>query len=60
MQETKNQAPATPPLGRDENDLSRKPYQKPDLIEWGSLADLTRGLASGFQDLPAGGGSEAE
>lgn len=38
----------------------KRPYQKPALVEWGSIADLTKGLRNGFQDLPLGGGSESE
>lgn len=60
MSKIENHAPVTPSLGGDEHGASRKPYQKPDLIEWGSLADLTRGPFAGLQDLPFDGGSEPE
>jgi len=38
---------------------AKKIYRTPELIEWGSLAELTRGDLSGFQDFPLDGGSEA-
>ena len=60
MSETENHAPSNKLLGGDEHNSSRKPYQKPDLIEWGSLADLTRGPDSGLHDLPMDGGSTPE
>jgi hypothetical protein len=30
--------------------LSRKPYQSPTMVEWGSLVELTQGLAADIQD----------
>jgi len=59
MAEIENQAPTPSPRG-DILAAPRKPYQRPELIEWGSLTDLTRGPASGLQDLPFDGGSENE
>ena len=38
----------------------RRPYDSPRLIEWGSLADLTRGPFSGLDDLPLDGGTTPE
>jgi hypothetical protein len=35
----------------------RKPYESPELQEWGSILDLTQGLGQGFADLPKKGGS---
>lgn len=50
---------------RDENsdggarNLRRKPYTSPELQEWGSIQDLTRGGNTiGETDFPAKGGSE--
>jgi hypothetical protein len=61
MAEIENQAHTLPPA-RDVQALPRRPYQKPELVEWGSLIELTQGGFSGLQDLPAGGdgGSEPE
>jgi len=59
MAEIENQAHTLPP-GRNVPASSRKPYQQPELVEWGSLADLTRGPLNGLQDLPFDGGSENE
>lgn len=36
----------------------RRPYRSPELVEWGSLLDLTRGPLSGLEDLPFNGGTE--
>jgi hypothetical protein len=37
--------------------LHRKPYQKPELLRWGSLLDLTRGALSNNTDADEFGGS---
>ena len=29
-----------------------RPYQRPELLEWGSLVELTRGPLSGLEDVP--------
>lgn len=36
--------------------IAKKPYKSPHLTEWGSIVDLTRGGAGGFDDLPLGVG----
>ncbi|HEX3531553.1 MAG TPA: hypothetical protein VH988_31225 [Thermoanaerobaculia bacterium] len=33
---------------------SKRPYETPDLVEWGSILDLTRGPLGGFDDPDAG------
>ena len=33
---------------------SRRPYEPPKLIEWGSIVDLTRGPIGGFDDVDNG------
>lgn len=38
-------------------DSEKKPYNKPELKEWGNLTTLTQGGGSGFDDLPSPGGS---
>jgi hypothetical protein len=35
----------------------RKAYSSPELVEWGSLLDLTSGSKSGTKDFPLKGGS---
>lgn len=35
-----------------------RPYRKPQIEEWGSLADLTQGAKSGFEDFPGSGGTQ--
>ena len=40
--------------------IKPKPYERPSLIEWGSLRDLTRGLITGLEDLPMDGGTQNE
>ncbi len=35
----------------------RRPYQRPEITEWGSIMDLTAGGLNGLDDLPAGGGT---
>ena len=32
------------------SDPSRKPYRRPEIIEWGSVVDLTRSFTSGTGD----------
>lgn len=34
------------PLGR------KKVYERPQLLDWGSITDLTQGLKLGFEDFP--------
>jgi hypothetical protein len=34
---------------------SKRPYERPCLIEWGSLRELTAGPFSGLQDAVEGG-----
>jgi hypothetical protein len=36
----------------------RKPYHSPELVEWGTILDLTQGTKSSFQDFPKTGGSK--
>lgn len=33
---------------------TRKMYESPRLVEWGSILDLTLGLGGGFEDIPKG------
>lgn len=33
----------------------KRPYESPELIEWGSIVDLTRGPVFSFEDADAGG-----
>lgn len=40
--------------------MGRKPYGPPQLIQWGTMTDLTRGLANDLQDLPLDGGTSPE
>ena len=35
----------------------KKTYVSPELQEWGSVLDLTRGKKAGLQDLPKNGAS---
>jgi len=37
--------------------ILRKAYQRPLLIEWGSLVELTRDKISGLDDFPLAGGT---
>lgn len=46
--------------GSGDSPASRKTYQRPHLVEWGSLVDLTRGGFSGLDDLPFDGGTTPE
>ena len=58
MSDSKEQRPVPPELGHSHSG-HRRPYERPRLIEWGSLVELTRGPElSGLQDLPMDGGSE--
>jgi hypothetical protein len=36
----------------------RKSYSRPQLKSYGSIKDLTKGIANDDDDLPLGGGSE--
>ena len=36
----------------------KKPYESPELVEWGQILEVTHGLKSGFEDFPAGGGTQ--
>lgn len=36
---------------------SRKAYTSPEIQDWGSITDLTRGLKLGLEDFPIEGGS---
>ena len=38
----------------------RRPYRKPELLEWGSIVDLTAGGLNAPGDFPFGGGSNPE
>jgi hypothetical protein len=38
---------------------SKRPYESPSLIEWGSIVDLTRGPKLPTKDFPAIGGTRA-
>jgi hypothetical protein len=40
--------------------VSRKSYERPRLIEWGSVTELTKGQISGLDDLPLDGGTTNE
>lgn len=35
----------------------KRAYEPPELIEWGSIRDLTQGTKSGKKDFPKAGGS---
>lgn len=56
---TEIEVSAVPRL-REAGLTSRRPYDSPRLIEWGSLTDLTRGPFSGLDDLPLDGGTTPE
>ncbi len=32
----------------------KKPYRKPEIVEWGSIVDLTRGVQASYQDGTGG------
>lgn len=36
----------------------KKAYETPELIEWGSILDLTQGAKQGFEDFPKTGGTK--
>ncbi len=38
-------------------DSGRKPYRKPQVVEWGSVLDLTRGSFGGYTDSLGGASS---
>jgi hypothetical protein len=59
MSERKEQRPI-PPEPAHPCAVSRKPYDGPRLIEWGSLIELTKGPISGLDDLPLDGGTTFE
>jgi hypothetical protein len=40
--------------------LSQRIYERPCLIEWGSLTELTQGTLAANDDLPFDGGTQAE
>lgn len=40
------------------NEIEKKEYQEPKLIEWGSVYDLTRGGTGEDIDTPGGGSRE--
>lgn len=37
--------------------IEKKSYSNPELIEWGSINDLTQGVLSGTADAPSKGGT---
>ena len=41
-----------------ERSRSKKAYSAPELIEWGTILELTHGTKSSFQDFPKAGGSK--
>jgi hypothetical protein len=59
MSESTEQRSIQPVTDR-RRDPPKKPYDRPFLIEWGSLSTLTEGPNSGLDDLPLYGGTENE
>jgi len=43
----------------DADQVKKRPYESPRLIEWGSVIDLTRGALLPPKDLPKGSGGTA-
>lgn len=46
---------ASEPGFLDTTNSRRKPYRSPDLMEWGSIVEITKGPISGTEDFPIGG-----
>lgn len=51
-----------PPLGKldaqavaGSSETSKRPYRRPELTEWGTLLQLTRGIYGGYEDAEGGG-----
>jgi hypothetical protein len=36
----------------------KRPYKSPELVEWGSIVDLTRGPIASFEDVDNGGSQQ--
>lgn len=50
------QQTSSPPEHGSPSSVHRpKAYERPQLIEWGTLNELTKGPLSGLQDVPEGG-----
>ncbi len=41
-------------------ETSKRPYRQPELLEWGSIVDLTAGGLNAPGDFPFGGGTRPE
>lgn len=39
-------------------DLRKKTYRPPELVEWGTILDLTQGIKAGFEDGFGKGGTQ--
>lgn len=39
----------------EEERTAKKQYQSPQLVEWGTVVDLTLGAGGGYEDVPMDG-----